>query len=39
VTRHVADGALRVARAQQLERPGWADRFHDAMQKKKVKKN
>ena len=35
VTRDVADGELRLVRAEQMVKPGWADRFHDAMQKKK----
>jgi bifunctional UDP-N-acetylglucosamine pyrophosphorylase / glucosamine-1-phosphate N-acetyltransferase len=25
-------------RAEQLVKPGWADRFHDAMRKKKAEK-
>ena len=36
VTRDVADGELRLVRAEQLVKPGWADRFHDAMRKKKA---
>ncbi len=36
VTRDVADGELRLVRAEQLVKPGWADRFHDAMRKKKL---
>ncbi|MDD3797547.1 MAG: bifunctional UDP-N-acetylglucosamine diphosphorylase/glucosamine-1-phosphate N-acetyltransferase GlmU [Novosphingobium sp.] len=36
VTRDVADGELRMVRAEQLVKPGWADRFHDAMRKKKA---
>ena len=28
--------ALRMVRAEQLVKPGWADRFHDAMKKKKA---
>jgi len=36
VTRDVADGELRLVRAEQLVKPGWADRFHDAMKKKKA---
>jgi bifunctional UDP-N-acetylglucosamine pyrophosphorylase / glucosamine-1-phosphate N-acetyltransferase len=36
VSRDVADGELRLVRAEQLVKPGWADRFHDAMQKKKA---
>jgi bifunctional UDP-N-acetylglucosamine pyrophosphorylase/glucosamine-1-phosphate N-acetyltransferase len=41
VSRDVADGELRIERAEQLVKPGWADRFHDAMRKKKAaeKKN
>ena len=38
VTRDVADGELRIVRAEQLVKPGWADRFHDAMRKKKAEK-
>ena len=38
VTRDVADGELRLVRAEQLVKPGWADRFHDAMRKKKTGK-
>ena len=34
VTRDVAPGELRLVRAEQLVKPGWADRFHDAMKKK-----
>lgn len=36
VSRDVADGELRMVRAEQLMKPGWADRFHDAMRKKKA---
>ena len=36
VTRDVMDGELRIVRAEQLVKPGWADRFHDAMKKKKA---
>ncbi|BAK65575.1 bifunctional protein GlmU [Sphingobium sp. SYK-6] len=36
VSRDVADGELRLVRAEQLVKPGWADRFHDAMRKKKA---
>ena len=36
VSRDVADGELRMVRAEQLIKPGWADRFHDAMKKKKA---
>ncbi|MDG2004684.1 MAG: bifunctional UDP-N-acetylglucosamine diphosphorylase/glucosamine-1-phosphate N-acetyltransferase GlmU [Novosphingobium sp.] len=35
VSRDVADGELRLVRAEQLVKPGWADRFHDTMKKKK----
>jgi len=35
VSRDVAAGDLRMVRAEQLVKPGWADRFHDAMRKKK----
>ena len=38
VTRDVGDGELRIVRAEQLVKPGWADRFHDAMRKKKAEK-
>jgi bifunctional UDP-N-acetylglucosamine pyrophosphorylase / glucosamine-1-phosphate N-acetyltransferase len=38
VTRDVAAGELRIVRADQLVKPGWADRFHDAMKKKKTEK-
>ena len=38
VTRDVADGELRLVRGEQLMKPGWADRFHDAMRKKKAEK-
>ena len=38
VSRDVADGELRMVRAEQLVKPGWADRFHDAMRKKKADK-
>ncbi len=36
VSRDVADCELRLVRAEQLVKPGWADRFHDAMRKKKA---
>ncbi len=36
VSRDVNDGDLRMVRADQLVKPGWADRFHDAMKKKKA---
>ncbi|HMO77223.1 MAG TPA: DapH/DapD/GlmU-related protein, partial [Sphingopyxis sp.] len=35
VTRDVMDGELRLVRGEQFVKPGWADRFHDAMRKKK----
>ncbi|AKM09191.1 bifunctional UDP-N-acetylglucosamine diphosphorylase/glucosamine-1-phosphate N-acetyltransferase GlmU [Croceicoccus naphthovorans] len=38
VSRDVADGEMRMVRAEQLVKPGWADRFHDAMKKKKAEK-
>jgi bifunctional UDP-N-acetylglucosamine pyrophosphorylase/glucosamine-1-phosphate N-acetyltransferase len=38
VTRDVADGELRLVRGEQLVKPGWADRFHDAMKKKKAER-
>ena len=38
VSRDVADGELRMVRAEQLVKPGWADRFHEAMRKKKAGK-
>jgi bifunctional UDP-N-acetylglucosamine pyrophosphorylase/glucosamine-1-phosphate N-acetyltransferase len=38
VSRDVAAGELRLVRAEQLIKPGWADRFHDAMKKKKAEK-
>ena len=36
VTRDVASGELRMERAEQSMKPGWADRFHDTMKKKKA---
>jgi bifunctional UDP-N-acetylglucosamine pyrophosphorylase/glucosamine-1-phosphate N-acetyltransferase len=36
VSRDVGEGELRMVRAEQLVKPGWADRFHDAMRKKKA---
>jgi bifunctional UDP-N-acetylglucosamine pyrophosphorylase/glucosamine-1-phosphate N-acetyltransferase len=36
VSRDVADGELRLVRAEQMVKPGWADRFHDAMRKRKA---
>ena len=38
VSRDVAAGELRMVRAEQLVKPGWADAFHDAMKKKKAEK-
>jgi bifunctional UDP-N-acetylglucosamine pyrophosphorylase/glucosamine-1-phosphate N-acetyltransferase len=38
VSRDVAPGELRMVRAEQLVKPGWADRFHDAMKKKAAEK-
>lgn len=38
VTLDVGDGELRIVRGEQLVKPGWADRFHDAMRKKKAGK-
>lgn len=38
VSRDVGEGELRMVRAEQLVKPGWADRFHDAMKKKKAEK-
>jgi bifunctional UDP-N-acetylglucosamine pyrophosphorylase / glucosamine-1-phosphate N-acetyltransferase len=31
-------GELRLVRAEQLVKPGWADRFHEAMKRKKGEK-
>lgn len=36
VSRDVAEGELRLVRAEQLVKPGWADAFHDAMKKRKA---
>jgi bifunctional UDP-N-acetylglucosamine pyrophosphorylase/glucosamine-1-phosphate N-acetyltransferase len=36
VSRDVSPGELRMVRAEQLMKDGWADRFHDAMKKKKA---
>ncbi|WP_338240715.1 bifunctional UDP-N-acetylglucosamine diphosphorylase/glucosamine-1-phosphate N-acetyltransferase GlmU [Aurantiacibacter hainanensis] len=36
VSRDVADGELRMVRADQMVKPGWADRFHDTMKKRKA---
>jgi bifunctional UDP-N-acetylglucosamine pyrophosphorylase/glucosamine-1-phosphate N-acetyltransferase len=38
VSRDVEAGELRMVRAEQLVKPGWADRFHDAMKKKKAER-
>jgi bifunctional UDP-N-acetylglucosamine pyrophosphorylase/glucosamine-1-phosphate N-acetyltransferase len=38
VSRDVADGEMRMVRGEQLVKPGWADRFHEAMRKKKADK-
>jgi bifunctional UDP-N-acetylglucosamine pyrophosphorylase/glucosamine-1-phosphate N-acetyltransferase len=38
VSRDVGEGELRMVRAEQLVKPGWADRFHDAMKKKKAER-
>ncbi len=36
VTKDVADGELRLVRPPQEAKPGWAERFHEAMRKKKA---
>ncbi len=36
VTRDVGAGDLRMVRAEQSVKPGWADKFHDAMKRKKA---
>ncbi len=36
VSGDVADGDLRMVRGEQIVKPGWADRFHDAMKKKQA---
>ncbi|MBV7266589.1 bifunctional UDP-N-acetylglucosamine diphosphorylase/glucosamine-1-phosphate N-acetyltransferase GlmU [Erythrobacter ani] len=36
VSRDVSAGELRMVRAEQLVKQGWADRFHDTMKKKKA---
>jgi len=36
VSRDVADGELRMVRAEQVAKPGWATRFHQAMKRKKA---
>ena len=38
VSRDVSDGELRLVRGEQLIKPGWADRFHDAMKKRKTER-
>ena len=38
VSRDVMDGELRMVRAEQFVKPGWADRFHEAMARKKAGK-
>ena len=38
VSRDVSAGDLRMVRGEQIVKPGWADRFHDAMKKKAAKK-
>lgn len=38
VSRDVDEGELRLVRAEQLVKPGWADRFHDTMKRKKAEK-
>lgn len=38
VSSDVAPGELRMVRAEQLVKPGWADRFHDAMKRKKAER-
>ena len=35
VSRDVGAGDLRMVRGEQIVKPGWADRFHDTMKKKK----
>ncbi len=35
VSSDVGDGDLRMVRGEQIVKPGWADRFHDAMKRKK----
>ena len=36
VSRDVDDGDMRMVRGEQIVKPGWADRFHDTMKKKKA---
>lgn len=38
VSRDVGPGDLRMVRGEQIVKPGWADRFHDTMKKKKAEK-
>jgi bifunctional UDP-N-acetylglucosamine pyrophosphorylase / glucosamine-1-phosphate N-acetyltransferase len=38
VSMDVADGEMRMVRGEQLIKPGWADRFHDTMKKRKAEK-
>lgn len=38
VSGDVGDGDLRMVRGEQIVKPGWADRFHDAMRRKKAAK-
>ncbi|RVU06445.1 bifunctional UDP-N-acetylglucosamine diphosphorylase/glucosamine-1-phosphate N-acetyltransferase GlmU [Novosphingobium umbonatum] len=38
VSRDVGDGELRLVRAEQLVKPGWADQFHDIMRRRKAEK-
>ena len=38
VTADVGAGDMRIVRGEQLVKQGWADRFHDAMKKKKAAK-
>jgi bifunctional UDP-N-acetylglucosamine pyrophosphorylase / glucosamine-1-phosphate N-acetyltransferase len=39
VSRDVLDGELRLVRAEQLVKDGWADRFHETMKRKKKEGN
>ncbi|MGB7371099.1 bifunctional UDP-N-acetylglucosamine diphosphorylase/glucosamine-1-phosphate N-acetyltransferase GlmU [Erythrobacter sp.] len=38
VSRDVGAGDMRLVRGEQIVKPGWADRFHDTMRKKKAAK-
>lgn len=38
VSRDVGAGELRMVRAEQLVKPGWADRFHDTMKRRKAER-